>query len=49
MNFDIQSLLLGVILVAAVIYLFRTLRRNSQGHACEGSACKCEPTKVKKV
>ncbi|OYU97235.1 MAG: hypothetical protein CFE21_02790 [Bacteroidetes bacterium B1(2017)] len=42
-----QEIIVGVLFAAAVFYVYKSMRKSSQGKACESGACKCEPSKAK--
>jgi len=43
--FNWQNIAVGLLFIGAMAYLYKTIRKSSQGHACEGGACKCAPDK----
>jgi len=38
----VQGIIIGLLFIGAVIYLFRSLRKQANGDGC-GADCKCEP------
>jgi hypothetical protein len=45
---DVQVIIVAVIVLVALVYLGRTLYKNSQGHSCESGKCSHHPSATKK-
>lgn len=43
-----QYVIVGLLVLASVIYLVRSMMRSAKGHACEGGNCNCSPESLKK-
>lgn len=47
---DIQVAIVTLILIAAIVYVARSMYKSAKGHACETGNCGCaKPVKVDKV
>jgi hypothetical protein len=44
---DTQTIIVVLIITAAVIYVARSIYKSAKGHSCETGSCGCEP-KMKK-
>jgi hypothetical protein len=42
---DVQVIIVAVIVVAAVIYVARSIFKSAKGNACETGSCGCAPEK----
>ena len=44
---NIQSIIVGIIVLAALFYVARALFKSAKGHACESGKCGCGKPAVK--
>jgi hypothetical protein len=49
MKIDLQYIAVGLIFIAAIYFIYKSLRKSAKGHACEGSNCNCSPEKSKSI
>jgi hypothetical protein len=45
---DIQIIIVGIIIAAAVIYVARSIYKSAKGHSCESGSCGCDSGPLKK-
>jgi hypothetical protein len=46
MKIDWQYIIVGILFASAIYFIYKSIRKSSQGHSCAGG-CKCEPGKAK--
>jgi hypothetical protein len=44
-----QTIIVALIIIAAAIYVVRSIYKSAKGHSCETGSCGCEPKVSKKI